>query len=194
MNIYSKIEINSVDFLILEYYSGGNLLNMVKANGPIQPPKLYNYCYQILCAVQYLHQNNIVHLDNNPSNIMFDSNNRIKFIDFGLSQQIVSNRTSGLYESIESIPLESFIQKEGYDPFLADVFSVGLTFYIISQGHDPFAADKKKIISHLTNNKSDPFNQSLEIPSQAMIHQVIHKDPKQRPTISQLFNHPIFQK
>jgi serine/threonine protein kinase len=94
VNLYSKIEIKTVDFLILEYCSDGSLRNLLETKGPMKLPELYKICYQILLAVDYLHQTDIVHRDINPSNILLDSYHRIKLVDFGLSQRINSNKIS----------------------------------------------------------------------------------------------------
>jgi serine/threonine protein kinase len=57
-------------------------------------PELYKNCFQILLAVDYLNQNNIVHQGIIPVNIFFDSYHRIKLKIFGLCQQINPNEIS----------------------------------------------------------------------------------------------------
>jgi serine/threonine protein kinase len=85
------INLNSNDCIILEYCPGGNLHELIKSTGAIKNPKLYEYCYQILLTVDYLHLNKIAHRDIKYSNILLDQNGRIKLADFGLSELITSN-------------------------------------------------------------------------------------------------------
>ena len=48
--------------------------------------EIQNYMRQLLSAVEYLHENNIMHRDISPANILVDeSNSIIKLSDFGLS-------------------------------------------------------------------------------------------------------------
>lgn len=44
--------------------------------------------YQLLHAVQYLHNSGLVHRDIKPSNILIDNNCNVKLCDFGLSRTI----------------------------------------------------------------------------------------------------------
>ncbi|OHS99423.1 hypothetical protein TRFO_34096 [Tritrichomonas foetus] len=76
---------NSYLFIILEYCPGGSLDDVIKANGPLQPKQLYEYCRQTISALSYCHNRGIAHRDIKPANILLDKNGRIQLADFGLS-------------------------------------------------------------------------------------------------------------
>ncbi|KAK8795755.1 hypothetical protein WA158_000411 [Blastocystis sp. Blastoise] len=88
--------------------------------------ELYKYSYQIISALQYCHQKNIIHRDIKPSNI-FIKENKCKLGDFGLSTQVKNSYTliSDVGTSIYKAP-ETFLGGE-YDGKKADVFSLGLS-------------------------------------------------------------------
>jgi serine/threonine protein kinase len=186
------ININSTDCLVLEYYSGGTLQELIERNGRIQQPKLYNYCFQIFSAVDYFHKLKIMHRDIKPSNVLLDDYDRIKLADFGLSEHITSNIQANFCRSKRFCPPEIWDQAVHYDPFFADVYSLGVLFYYISQGFLPFNSFSEgnfKISVLQGNEKMDHVDPLFG----AMIHKMMNIDPKERPTISQLLCSPIFQ-
>ena len=65
-------------------------------------------CYQIITGIcqglQYLHQNNIVHLDLKPGNILLDDNLVAKIADFGLSRCYMGENESQVMSKIPGTP------------------------------------------------------------------------------------------
>lgn len=59
---------------------------------------------QILSAMAYCHENNIVHRDIKHENILLDQNNNVKLIDFGLSNYIQIVGSTGLHSSFCGTP------------------------------------------------------------------------------------------
>ena len=47
--------------------------------------EVHHYFVQIVRALEYLHRLNISHRDIKPENILLDYENRLKIVDFGLS-------------------------------------------------------------------------------------------------------------
>jgi polo-like kinase 1 len=129
--IYSLFSTGWNDVLVLEYCPGGSLQQLIDANGPIRPPKLYSFCTQILSAVLYLHQNNIAHLDIKLSNILFDSDGRLKLADFGLSRCLHSDQRRHFVGSKVFMASEIYAHDENYDRLKSDIYSLGVTFYMM---------------------------------------------------------------
>ena len=72
-------------FLILEYASQGNLHNYLHKALFIPQPDLLRMFTQVVLAVQYLHENDILHRDIKPDNILLDQSRNVKLCDFGWS-------------------------------------------------------------------------------------------------------------
>jgi 5'-AMP-activated protein kinase catalytic alpha subunit len=191
--LYSMIDLNSTICIVLEYCSGGTLKELIESNGPIKPPRLYRYCYQILLAIDYLHQNKIAHRDISASNILLDQHNRIKLIDFGLSQQITSQVYTDFCGSQKFLPPEVWNHMKGYDPFLVDIYSSGVIFYYLSQGTEPFSSLTREGLKRLILKGDIDFTNTDPL-FEAMVRKMMSKDPKERPSTSQLLSYPFFEK
>ena len=73
----------------MEYIDGDELFDRIsKQENQVFNEKLASqYMHKILSALNHMHSQGIVHRDIKPENIMFNKNNEIKLIDFGLAQR-----------------------------------------------------------------------------------------------------------
>ena len=65
---------------------------------------LVTYLSQFQQAIQYLHQNNVLHRDLKPANILFDQNDDLKVIDFGLARENTTGEPVGKFTQAVGTP------------------------------------------------------------------------------------------
>ena len=97
-NIVQYIDYHDYDhwiYIIMEYVPFGELSKEVDKRGTIPEPMAKSIAVQILSALRYLHQRNIVHRDIKPDNILIASRNplTVKLSDFGLSKCVKDEET-----------------------------------------------------------------------------------------------------
>ena len=69
----------------MEYVSEGELFDHIVRKKRLKEQEACGFFQQIIAGVEYLHELGVVHRDLKPENLLIDFNNRLKFVDFGLS-------------------------------------------------------------------------------------------------------------
>ncbi|MCY8451033.1 protein kinase, partial [Bacillus spizizenii] len=83
VSIYDLGEEDDIYYIVMEYVEGMTLKEYITANGPLHPKEALNIMGQIVSAIAHAHQNQIVHRDIKPHNILIDHMGNIKVTDFG---------------------------------------------------------------------------------------------------------------
>ena len=100
-------------FLVMEYLPGGDLAALIKMMGCLPDKWCKQYLSEIICSVDDMHQEGIIHHDLKPDNLLIDSKGHIKLIDFGLSRaglvkrhktNFASDKSSSIIPSNPSTP------------------------------------------------------------------------------------------
>ncbi|CAK9829518.1 Myosin light chain kinase, smooth muscle [Anthophora retusa] len=129
--------------MVTEYISGGELFERVVADDfTLTERDSILFMRQICEGVEYMHKNNVVHLDLKPENIMCRTrtSHQIKLIDFGLAQTLKPDTPIRvLFGTPEFIPPEII----SYEPIgtESDMWSVGVICYVLLTGLSPFMGD-----------------------------------------------------
>jgi serine/threonine protein kinase len=128
-------EERNVFYMVIEYIKG-NDMKILFDNKPISESKTRKYCGQLLNALEYLHNQNIIHRDIKPRNVMVIGD-KIKLIDFGGAKMrftSLGNTGTRIYTPGYSSPEQ---QQMGEFNYQSDIFSVGATMYFLLTGKDP---------------------------------------------------------
>ena len=74
-------------YLILDYCPGGDMGMALSKQKRFTEEIARMYLCEIILAIEYLHQNNIVFRDLKPDNVVFDEDGHALLTDFGLSKE-----------------------------------------------------------------------------------------------------------
>src|SRR5699024_1833678 len=83
VNIYDVGEEDDILFMAMEYVDGMTLKEYIQTYGPIAVDESIGIMKQISSAISHAHENDIVHRDIKPQNILIDTYGQIKVTDFG---------------------------------------------------------------------------------------------------------------
>ena len=144
---------NNLYYIALEYVDGKNLEELIKSK-EIEKRDKQGIINQVLDAIEYAHNRNILHRDLKPSNIMITNDNKVKIIDFGISKILGSISTDGDNYTIQALTYKyaSPEQKLGKTlTFQSDIYSLGLVLYEVLEA-DIFNLDNR-IVKLIKNSK-----------------------------------------
>ena len=183
-NIVSIIDVfedNGTAYYVMESLDGGSLANKV-SQGALPEHVALRYIRQVASALEYIHSNNMMHLDIKPANILLDGNDNAVVIDFGLSKQYddTGQQTSTTPVGISHgyAPIEQY-SKNGVGTFSpsTDIYSLGATLYKLLTGATPPEANRiydeglPPLPAHITQNTRIAIETAMQ-PRRRIVHRV----------------------
>jgi tRNA A-37 threonylcarbamoyl transferase component Bud32 len=129
-------------FLLMEFVDGANVRQLLQA-GPLEPALALSVIPQICDALQYAHEEGVVHRDVKPENILVDKRSRVKIADFGLAKLVGTSRASftltGTHQVMGTVDYMAPEQRNRPQEVdhRADIYSLGVVFYEMLTGELP---------------------------------------------------------
>ena len=140
VNDYFSIDEN--DYLVMDYIQGESLADILGRKQRPTEPLLYIWLEQILDALAYCHQHNVIHRDIKPANIVLTPEGKVMLVDFGLVKFIDPHnpRTATIVHGLgtpDYTPLEQYDASIGHTDGRSDIYSLGATMYHLLTGRKP---------------------------------------------------------
>ena len=164
VKVYDLFEENGTAYYVMDYVDGENLSARLKrTNAPLAESEVRNYLNQILDGLEAIHNKGMFHLDIKPANIMVDSHDVVKLIDFGASklQSTVGGATmsTGISYTNGYAPSEQMAQS--YDKFgpWTDFYALGATMYKLLTNQEPPS------VSDLSEDETEDKHLALPMPN-----------------------------
>ncbi|MCD5407604.1 MAG: serine/threonine protein kinase [Desulfotomaculum sp.] len=88
--IVDIIETKKILYIVEDYFAGANLKEIIKSSGSCAEEDVIKWTKQLAEILSYLHNlkpNPIIYRDMKPGNIIIDSENNAKLIDFGIARE-----------------------------------------------------------------------------------------------------------
>ncbi len=170
--------------MIMELVSGETLRSK-SIRTLLSIPQVLRYARQILSALEYAHQRNVVHRDIKPSNIMITEEDEVKLLDFGIA---ITDRSAELTAPGFLVGSISYMSPEQISGDKAttrsDIYAVGVTLYEVLTGRLPVVGTSNFAImrSHLTEQPVAPVELNPRLPavlSNAVL-KALEKKPEDR--------------
>lgn len=196
MRVFSEVERSRV-YMVMEWCKGKPLRQVMDA-GEISHEHAIHITTAVLEALQYLHDNGVVHRALTPESIMVDEHDRIKLIDFGMASEAASRRLTytNLTDelgTVDYISPEQVAGKRGDGR--SDIYAIGVILYEMLTHTLPFVGSSPAEAMKSRLN-SAPVPPSVASPSisphlQEVIYRALEKDPRNRYARAHDFSHDL---
>ncbi len=170
--------------MIMEYVEGTTVSARLE-QGPLPIPDAVNYTSQILEALSYAHQRNIIHRDIKPSNMMVTPEGVVKLMDFGIARSGDASDLTATGAALGSLYYMPPEQVKGQPTDArSDLYSVGASLYEMVTRERPFKADSSYSLmaAHVQQPPKPPIEWRTDLPGalNEIILLAMAKEPGQR--------------
>lgn len=181
--------------IVTDYCDAGDLYQMLRARKTALPEaQLLDLLVQVLMAIHYIHQKNILHRDLKTQNIFMTSEGNIKLGDFGISRSL--NSTMDLASTIIGTPYymsPEVMSSQPYD-LKSDMWSLGCVLYeMMSLKHAFDASDMSSLVMKILRGEHLPIPQQFSQELRDLVRLLLNKNPKQRPSAEQVLKMPFLK-
>ena len=175
---------NFVPFLIMEYAPNGNLRERHPKGTPVPPATFLPYVRQVASALQYAHDQMLIHRDVKPENMLVGRGDEILLSDFGtalVAQSSLSQSTDDTV--IGTMPYMAPEQIQGKTRPASDQYALAVVVYEWLSGTRPFNGSYMEIMTQHLSTPPPPLSEpALAVPPavQQVVLRALAKDPHQR--------------
>lgn len=184
--VYDFGEEGDVAYFVMEFVRGRELKSYFDAGEFFDLAESIRVVGELLSALDFAHQQGVVHRDVKPANVMLDAGRRVKLTDFGVAR--LADSTSDRTMAGTMVGTPSYMSPEQIQGLVVgsrtDIFAAGIIFYQSLSGARPFTghgtwAVQKQIVH------DDPLPLSVANPQidprfDAIVARALAKDPAQR--------------
>ncbi|MFC1707823.1 protein kinase, partial [Planctomycetota bacterium] len=189
VTIYDYGEVPGACFIAMEFVIGDTLHKLLARRGALSPGEVYGLLTPILQALAVAHEQNVVHRDLKPPNIMITDNNQVKVLDFGIAK-IVGGDGPALTQAGAIIGTADYIAPEQIlgQPVdtRADLYSLGCIVFEMLTGRTPFVCDSAMNYFHAHVQEPPPrlcdaYPQgSFSLELESTVARLLAKEPEER--------------
>jgi len=209
VQIFGCIEQPEQRVMLMELMEGGELLDAVLERGMYSEEDARGIFTQLLRALDYAHESNIVHRDIKLENMLLMKPHDIgciKLADWGFARIGLTGLRSwvGTWQYMSPEIVERQLNKTHSDSSTynsaVDLWSAGVVLYILLSGYPPFFWDERTTLQDLFEqiknahySFDDPVWDNVSDAAKDLVSKLMVVDPAQRLTAIQALEHPFIR-
>ena len=125
-------------YLVMDYAPNGTLRQQHPKNTCVAPTTVVPYVKQVADALQYAHDEHLIHRDVKPENMLLGRRNEVLLSDFGIALVSQSSHSQRTQDVIGTVAYMSPEQIQGKPRPASDQYSLAIVVYEWLSGDRPF--------------------------------------------------------
>ena len=183
VNVYDVVDEGSIHYIVMELIEGITLKSYIGKKGFLDVKEAVGIAIQVAQGIGAAHEQNIVHRDIKPQNMLISKDGKVKVADFGIARAAsTQTMTSEVMGSVHYMAPEQ--ARGGYSDTRSDIYSLGITIFEMVTGRLPFEGESTVAVAlaQLQEPISRPtyFNPEIPVSLEGVILKCTEKKPEYR--------------
>jgi serine/threonine protein kinase len=170
-------------FLVMSYANNGTMRLLHPKGSRVPLVAVVSYVKQVADALQYAHDEKVIHRDVKPENMLVGKRREILLSDFGIAIMAQSSRYQNAQDMAGTIAYMAPEQIQGKPRPASDQYSLGIVIYEWLTGARPFHGSLTEIVTQHISATPKSLREILPTLSpsvEEVVMKALAKDPKER--------------
>ncbi|EWC45245.1 calcium protein kinase [Drechslerella stenobrocha 248] len=183
-------------YIVTQLATGGELFDRICEYGKFTEKDAVQVVKEVLDAVNYLHERNVVHRDLKPENLLYltpEHNSSLVLADFGIAKMLddKDEMLTTMAGSFGYAAPEVMLKKGHGKP--VDMWSLGVITYTLLCGYSPFRSETlPELIDECSNGRvifHERYWKGVSSDAKGFIGELLQPNPNERLTSSEALKH-----
>lgn len=171
-------------YIVMPFLPGGTLRTRIRRGGAMPLQEVCRDLKDIASALDYIHNQGIIHRDIKASNVLLNADGRCYLSDFGIariaSEATQLTSTGNVLGTVDYVAPELFEVHRRADA-ISDLYSLGVLLYEMVTGKLPFSAENQIALVSMHMNKPPPPPHSISPHVSPQVERVMLKALEKKP-------------
>lgn len=148
VNVIDRFKANGTAYYVMEFVEGTNLEQQVEKKGTFSDKEIFLKMLPLIETLKGIHENEVIHCDISPDNIMVQQDGTFKLIDFGAARNYLEygEMIRMVKEGYASV--EQYSEHEKIGPW-TDVYALCATIYYCLTGKAPESVKIRMLLDEM---------------------------------------------
>ncbi|GHO81780.1 hypothetical protein KSD_95510 [Ktedonobacter sp. SOSP1-85] len=178
------IDRDEIPYLVMDYASHGTLRDKHPKGTPVSLFTMLSYIAPLASALQYAHEQHLIHRDVKPENMLLGAHDEVLLSDFGIAAVAHSSRSLNAHEGISgTLPYMAPEQLQGNPCPASDQYALAIVVYEWLTGNRPFKGTAAEIAMQQQMASPAPLREqvpTLSTEVEQVVLTALAKEPRQR--------------